>query len=350
MVESKNSNKSGIVLVIIFVVLCVTALIGFLIIDVKDKEQTPDKEQEKNEVENGVSYHEFQVCTYDEAYESDGYVFFNDTVVYECQSTGEFGCYLTRIDDFSYCNKTDSVVMITDNQRDFLYNYETQEIILEVDSFEKVIYDELGSVAYFIFSKDGKEGIATLTGKVLIEPKYELISIDYGDFSGEYSLKNGTVVAKKDNKYGVIEIETDSVMVPFEYDGINVYAEYYVLRSTDKIVLTDLKLNTVFTEDVDDIFLFNDVIFAEKDSQLTFYDLNGNKIIEETISINKPYSNLGDTGYSVYTMDQYNQVITLSVYGKNMMDYKACYNIHLVENRLEVLDCKEVFDDLDDGE
>lgn len=349
MKESKSSNKSSIMLLIVFVILCATALIGFLIINGNDKNE---KEQEENKTEEEqkteVSYHEFDVCAYDEFYESDGYIFFEDTVVYECQSSGEFGCYLTLIDDFSYCNKTDSIAMLTDNQKDFLYDYEKQEVVFETDSFEKVIYDELGSVAYFIFKKDGREGITTLTGKVLIEAKYELISIDYGDFSGEYSLKNGTVVAKKDDKYGVIEIETGNVIVPFEYDGINIYNEHYVLRNDDKILLTDLKLKTVFDDDVDDIFLFNDIIFAEKDKQLTFYDLNGNKIIEETININRSYSNLDDTGYSAFTMDQYNQVITLAIYGDNMMDYEACYNLHLVDKKLETLDCKEIFDDYDE--
>ena len=123
-----NVNIGGIKMEVMkkILFLIIGILIGVfytIIVDMMFNNNSNDDTKENNKgEENGVSYHEFQVCTYDEAYESDGYVFFNDTVVYECQSTGEFGCYLTIIDDFSYCNKTDSVVMITDNQRDFLYN------------------------------------------------------------------------------------------------------------------------------------------------------------------------------------------------------------------------------------
>lgn len=345
--EENKSSKSGILLIIIFVILCATALIGFLIINGNDKDPKKDNEPIKEEKKE-VSYYDFDVCTYDEIYESDGNIYSDDGIIYECQSTGEFGCYLTRIDDFEYCNRTDSIVMITDNQKDFLYDYNKKEVVLEVTAFEKVIYNELGDVAYFVFKENDKEGIATLTGKVLLEPTYDFISVDYGNFSGEYSLKNGTVVVGQNNKQGVIEIETGNIVVPLEYDGINIYDEYYVLRNSDSVVLSDLKLNVVFDEDVDDIAIFNDVIFAEKDKKLSFYDLEGNKIVEDTVNINRSYSNYDDKGYSVYTMDQYNQVITLSIYGDSIMDYEACYNLHLVDKKLETLDCKEIFDDLDD--
>ena len=344
MEKNKGIDKSSIALLGVFIVLCAMAIIGFLNINRMDSNKTKSEENKGENLKQELSYHEFQVCTYGEFYESDGYVFFDDTVVYECQSPGEFGCYIPRIDEFEYCNKTDSVALLTDNQKDFLYNYKTQNVILEADSFNKIIYNELGDVAYLIFSKDGKEGIASLNGDILVEATYDSISIAYPGFSGEYSLKSGVVVAFNEDKYGVLEIETGKVVVPFEYNSIKVYDGYYVLNKDGEIYLVDSKLNRILDEEFEDIVIFNDTIIAQKDKQLSFYNLSGSKIVDDTIKINRSFSHFDNTGYSAYSMDQYNQVLTIEVYGDNTFDYEACYELHLVDKKLNTLDCNELVD------
>lgn len=347
MVESKQKNTGSVILLVIFFGLIIAVAIGFLVLDNVDKTKNNNNDNENNEEnvpDKDVSYYDFKECLMDDMYEENGSIYFGEKAVYDCESTGEFGCYLTLIDDFEYCNKTDSIVMITDEQRDFLYNYETKEIILDVDYFSSVIYDEFGKVTYLVFNKDGKEGIATLKGDILIDAIYDSVSLSYGDFTGEYSLKNGSVIAKKNNKVGVLEIETGKVLVPFEYDSIGVYDEHYVLESNDKVVLVDLNLNTVLDDNFDSIVILSNTVFAEKDKKLYFYDLKGNIITTDTITVNRPYSHNDEAGFVAYSMDQYNQVVTIEVYGKNKFDYIGCYDLNLVDKTLVTLDCKEVVD------
>lgn len=352
MEEKKTVNKSVFAFIFILIALVAVTIYGALEINKNDL-----KKEEDNKINNMVSYHEFDECTYEEMYEEDGKIYINDEVVYECQSTGEFGCYLPVIEGFEYCNQTDSVVLISDNEKDFLYNFKTKEVVLEADYIDEAIYNELGTIAYLVFYQNNKAGLASLKGDILIQPAYDDISLSYGygAFSGEYSLRYGITAAKQNGKIGLIEMETGKKVLSFEYDDIRVYDGYYVLKKNNKAYLVDYKFNTILDDNFDDIIISNDIVIAEKNKLLSFYDLSGNKIVDDTVKVNRSYTYFNDTGYEVFNMELSNYNTTIIVFGNNNdytddyerdyeYDYEACYNLNLLDKKLETTDCSNYFD------
>ena len=89
------------------------------------------------------------------------------------------------------------------------------------------------------------------------------------------------------------------------------------------------------------MLLINDVLFVEIGNTLSFYDLTGNKLIEDTVEIVKPYEDSDDRGYIANLMDQYNETITIEVLDEENGHF-ACYNLHVKEKQLEKFNCSEM--------
>lgn len=341
MEEKKKGNKSGIALIFVVIILVALSIFGSTMIHKNDL-----KKEEDNKTNNTVSYYEYEDCSYEEMFEEDGKIYINNEVVYECQSNSEYGCYLPAIDGFEYCNQTDSIVLITDNEKDFLYNFKTKEVIFKADYIDTAIYDELGSIAYLVFYQDDKAELISLKGDVLIKPIYDNISLSYGIgyFSGEYSLKYGVTAAELNGKLGLLEMETGKEVLAFDYDDIRVYDGYYVLTKDNHSYLVDYELNTILDDNFDDIIISNDIVIAEKNKLLSFYDLSGNKIVDDTIKINRSYTHFNDTGYDAFNMELNNYNVTIIVYGDNIGEYESCYNLNILNKNLETTDCSNYFD------
>lgn len=346
--QKKKSKK------ILFLLLIVLLAIGgfccykfFLADDEKKNDSDKNKENpQKPDTEEVIAYHDYESCEYDSIFEENGYVFLDEVVIYDCENKGEYGCYITFVDDSEYCNTTDSLVLITDGEKDILYDYKNQKNILEVDSIRSYIYSDTGYVAYFVFEEDEKVGLASMTGKVILDAKYDDIALTTPTYDGEYSIKNNVVAVEKDGKVGVLEITTGKEVIPFEYNYVRIYNTHYILLSDTKAALVDLKLETVFEGDFDGMLLVNEVLFVEDDMELSFYDLKGNKLVEDTVKIAKPFEPNNDTGYHALSMDQYNEAITIEVYDKEG-NTTACYDLNKKEKKLEKFDCDGIFEDLE---
>ena len=328
----RGNKKTLALLLILF--LCSFSLVGCG----KDKEEKKDEQEKPKEV---ALYHDYQYCSFTSITESGSSIFLDGSLIYECQGTGEYSCYATLVHESDYCNTTDSLIMITDNGKDILYNYSTKKVVLEVDSFENKIYSENGFDAFFVFIKDGKYGLASMLGKVVIEPKYENIALANPVYGGEYSVKNNLIAAKNNGKVGVLEISTGKEVVPFENEHVRIYDNNFILTKEDKIIFTDLELKTIFEGDFDNMILIDDVLFVEIGNTLSFYDLTGNKLIEDTVEIVKPYEDSDDRGYIAQSMDQYNETITIEVLDEEN-EHFACYNLHVKEKQLEKFNCSEM--------
>ena len=107
----------------------------------------------------------------------------------------------------------------------------------------------------------------------------------------------------------------------------------------NKAILVDSDLQTIIDEDYDDMVIFNGLLVAEKNRELVFYDLNGDKIVEDTVKINKPYSEYSDTGYFVYSMDRYNRLMTIEIFGEDKWEYDSCYSLNIDSQKIEKIDC-----------
>lgn len=305
-----------------------------------------EKENKDNQGDNGgnkevAQYHDYKYCSSTSITSSGASIFLDSELIYECKSSGEFSCFVTTLNDSDYCNTTDSLIMITDNGKDLIYDYKNKKVVLEVDYFNNILYSDHGFMAYFVFEKDGKAGLATMEGKVVIEPIYDDISLGNPVFEGEYSLKNNVVAAEKDGKVGVLEITTGKEVIPFNYNYIRIYANNYVLVGDENISLTDLELNTILEGNFNDMIVVDEVAFVENNKVISFYDLKGNKLVEDTVEIIKPYDNSHDRGFMAHSMDQFNEVITIEVFTEDG-EYYSCYNLHVKEKRLEKFNCSEM--------
>lgn len=340
-IQAKKRSKTFLLLLIIILIGLGFFYYKFYLIKDINKEEKAEKVEPPTSNDLNALYHDYERCDYDSLMESEQYIFLNDEVIYECQSNGEYGCYATTIDDFEYCNTTDSLIMITDDGKDLIYDYKNKKVVLEVDYFNNILYSDHGFMAYFVFEKDGKVGLATMEGKVVIEPIYDDISLGNPVFEGEYSLKNNVVAAEKDGKVGVLEITTGKEVIPFNYNYIRIYANNYVLVGDENISLTDLELNTILDGNFNDMIVVDEVAFVENNKVISFYDLKGNKLVEDTVEIIKPYDNSHDRGFMAYSMDQFNEVITIEVFTEDG-EYYSCYNLHVKEKRLEKFNCSEM--------
>lgn len=70
-----------------------------------------------------------------------------------------------------------------------------------------------------IVSKNSKEGIIDLEDNVIVEPIYDKIGYYENDKLKGYNVSN--IVAKKDNKYGIISYKDGSIKEDFKYDEAN---------------------------------------------------------------------------------------------------------------------------------
>jgi len=345
MEELKIKKKSNKFLFLLIVILIGLGVVYFTLYLTENKKENTNKKEDNTKEpisQETVSYHDYEDCNYDLITESEGKIYLDEQLIYECKSTSEYGCYISNIvDDNMYCNTTDSLILITDNQKDLLYDYKNKKVILEADSFYSVIYDDSGKVAYFVFYKDDKAGLVSMTGEVVLEPIYDSVTLSHPGYDGEYSLKNGIVAVEKDDKVGVLVIETGEEEVPFEYDDIRIYENNYILIKDNKATLTDLELNLILDDGFNDMVIFNNVLFTEKNKELSFYDLKGEKILNDMIKINKSYANHSETGYTAYSMDQYNSVITIEIFDEDKWDYDSCYNLYVNEKKLEKIVCGE---------
>lgn len=342
-IQEKKRSKTFLLLLIIILIGLGFFYYKFYLIKDINKEEKAEKVEPPTSNDLNALYHDYERCDYDSLMESEQYIFLNDEVIYECQSSGEYGCYATTIDDFEYCNKTDSLILITDNHKEFLYDYKNQNVIFEADAFTSALYND-GNFAYFVFYKNDKAGLVSMTGNVILEPKYDNVTLATANYEGEFSLKHNVVAVKDNGKVGVVEFTTGDVKVPLEYDNIRIFENYYILIKDNKAILVDSELNTILDDEYDDMVIYNGVLFAEKNKELTLYDLSGNKLVDESIKINKPYTEYSDTGYTAYSMDQYNKIMTIEVFGEGKWEYDSCYNLNIYSKKLEKVACDEITD------
>lgn len=126
--------------------------------------------------------------------------------------------------------KYDEVKKVYGNQM-YVVKQEGKEVIAKKDGtvIELAGYDEIKEILKsedngFIYTKNGKYGIMKLTGEAIIDAEYDDLK----------ESKTGIYIAKKDSKYGIIDINKE-IKVQFIYTNItyNEKADLYVADKED---------------------------------------------------------------------------------------------------------------------
>jgi len=123
-----------------------------------------------------------------------------------------------QYDEIIIPNSHRAVFMCQNGENKKFVNQNNEEIFQEYDNVELVeINDSNYEKNILIYENDGKLGLLGLTGKTITDAKYEEIY--------NLGLKEGEVVVKKNNKYGILD-EKGNQKIKNEYDLIQ-SDEYY---------------------------------------------------------------------------------------------------------------------------
>ena len=205
-------------------------------------------------------------------------------------------------------NKYDSIdktygndlYVVTENGTKKLVNKAGEDVLLA--GFENITGILKNKDNGVIFQRDNRYGVMNLNGEVTIEPEYEELK----------EAKTGILIAKKDGKYGVIDM-TKAEKVPFNYNMItyNESADIYIADDENfnstifntnfeaKLtgILTDVNTdagyitivvgedtryyNFRFEEKTDkDILTTNTLFLSKKDDKFGFVDKDGNVVVD----------------------------------------------------------------------
>jgi hypothetical protein len=106
------------------------------------------------------------------------------------------------------------------------------------DKFDNHIY-YVNDKDYIIIKKDNKYGVTNLEGKEIISNKYDDM----------YSLGKGDFIVKKDNKFGIIN-NKEEIIIPTKYKIIKWFKEG-LLIGDNKLSIYDTKYNKISNNDIE---------------------------------------------------------------------------------------------------
>lgn len=107
-------------------------------------------------------------------------------------------------------NIEDDYVLLEKRGGNILYDYRKGTII----SQEYNDYQFLSS-KYILVTKNSLQGMINLKNEIMINPNYQQLGIPQEDYISGYNYNS--IIAKKDNKYGIISIKGEEVIEEFKY-------------------------------------------------------------------------------------------------------------------------------------
>ena len=201
---------------------------------------------------------------------------------YKCKNES---CYEYASQCTSYIDRYNGKMFIHDGDKAILYDF-TKGIIgtyqQGIDMIDK----------YFIVQepKTKKYGIIDLNGKII----KELTSDGFGNKVGPcfnedtYSIEHNLITEKKDNKYGIVKINQDEIVINHNFDDIRLFNDkYFKAKQEDKWYLYSIESKEkIIEEGYKELFIANEeVIITQIDNYLYIKDYQGNNIIEDKIKV-----------------------------------------------------------------
>lgn len=162
------------------------------------------------------------------------------------------------------------------------------------------VYDGGELIAYLITYSDGGYQFVTVDDKINFKyDKDELVLSCYeGCFLDNtyFSYEDNIIVSKKNDKYGIKNLQTGEVLMDYKYDEIKLTKEgtyynkdYFIGKLGEESNLYKVSDGTAVTKNGYEqiYFLDKDTLFVLKDKEFSFIDINENKVIDDTIRIDK---------------------------------------------------------------
>lgn len=150
-----------------------------------------------------------------------GFIVKNDTGKYGIVNYSNNPILEIKYDSVEKVYGNDLYLVTADGKQKLVNKDNTDVLKTGFDSIKQILSSQENAV---IFSKSGKYGIMNLSGKILIDAKYDSLE----------ETKVGMFIAKKSDKYGIIDIN-EVEKIPFEYNSIsyNEKADIYIAEDSN---------------------------------------------------------------------------------------------------------------------
>lgn len=259
-----------------------------------------------------------------------------------------------------------SILMYKENNKYGVIDFKGKKITNAIyDSIESLLYKE----GCLLVKKDEKYGVINIKGKQIIETKYDSITADgYYDKNTEYQ-KAGFVVGIKTTegyKYGYIssngkqllkeeyneiervtEIENEIYLLAFKNGQAGIYNnkkqilkhtyeeieynrenELFIVQKNSKQGVYNKEGKEILKIEYDYIIISNKSIYAEKDSEIYYFDEKGNKQEEQKYKVVYSEEN---SKYKV-TMNEEDKFGIIDETGKNILNNEFSYIDHIFKD------------------
>lgn len=215
----------------------------------------------------------------------------------------EMNCNCSRYaaQDFTYEDYSNGNIMLADedNETMILYNIENG-ILGTYDGNARWLYDEddeflKGTYIYIKDRNTDKFVIVDTNGNIVKESSSTGLC-DNNIPSAvclSYSIKDDLLVNKSDNKYGIIRITSDDVVIDYKYDDIKLLnSHYFKVKENDKWYLYSFDTKNKFLSNAfNDIeLLTEDILIVGEDGYWKFIYYNGDIALQDKIEIDPQFS------------------------------------------------------------
>jgi tetratricopeptide (TPR) repeat protein len=158
------------------------------------------------------------------------------------------------------------------NKQDTIVEHNKYGLIKEDgEPVTQLIYDNINYTRFndnIVVNKDGMEGLIDSTGKEIIELKYSSLDFQY----------NGKIIAKLNNKYGVIK-KNEEIIIPFYYDKIEYNDKFSIVMKNGSYGVVDSIGNVIIPIQFEKIYQPDNItLIVESNGKYGVYDQSGKMI------------------------------------------------------------------------
>ena len=279
----------------------------------------------------------FQTATSDGAYKT--------TSEYTCKTSDDECIINNEPQTFSYQNSGEKdIVLIQDEENSNWINvfFDTNHgIIATYGGNPRWLYPKndknIGKYIYILDKKNVNYGIVDKKGKIVHDFNLSrdcLANLD-GELCLEYSIEDNLFVDIKNDKYGIVKIDSNDIIIDYKYDNIKLLNnKYFKAKENGKWYLYSFANKDKLSgeEGYDNLFVVNDnILVVENDKYLYITDYYGKKLTEERIKdLSDQYNEYVCCGNNPgIKVDVKGNIVTITTYNKNNWeDYKSYeYNI-----------------------
>ncbi len=171
--------------------------------------------------------------------------------------------------------------LVYNNQKAGVINYKNDTIIpLKYDRIYNPKYSEDNHYSYYhyVVEINGKSGLFQInkenSGKFVLPVNYDVIL--------SVSKQDSTAIVSVDNKYGVVKLYSNNVVIPINYDKIKKKDGFYYLFEKNKVGVVSLKNIPETLQMFDEVVNYsskNKCIVFRRSNKKGIYDVVNNRIV-----------------------------------------------------------------------